>query len=68
MYTETTEVGGAPGRVRRAAASRPSVSSLGTGVMERESRGEQTKIDLFSPLEVLSWLMSATMVASVPER
>ena len=36
-YTETSKGRGAPGRVRMAAASSPSVSSLGTGVMKRES-------------------------------
>ena len=41
-YTETSKVAGARGRVRMAAASSPLVSSLGTGVMKRESRGEQT--------------------------
>ena len=56
-YTETSKVGGAPGRVRMAAASSPSLSSLGMGGMKRESRGEQTKTDPCSPLEFLSWLM-----------
>ena len=42
-YTETNKVGGAPGRVRTAAASSPSVSSPGRGVTNRASRGKQTK-------------------------
>ena len=50
-----------------AAASSPSVSSLVMGVMKQESRGEQTKMDPCSPLEILSWLMFETMVALVPE-
>ena len=66
-YTETNKVGGDPGRVRTAAASRPSVTSRGRGVTKRESRGEQTKTDPCSPLECLSWLMFQTMVALVPE-
>ena len=66
-YTETSKVGGAPGRVRMAAASSPCASSPGRGVMKRESRGEQTKTDQCSPLEFLSWLMFETMVALVPE-
>ena len=48
-----------------AAASSPSASSLGTGVMKRKSRGEQTKTDPCSPLEFLLWLMFETMVALV---
>ena len=39
-YTETNKVGGAPGRVRTAAASSPSVSSRGRGVTKRASQGE----------------------------
>ena len=66
-YTETNKVGGAPGRVRTAAASSPSVSSRRRGVTKRESRGKQTKTDPCSPLECLSWLMFETMVALVPE-
>ena len=66
-YTEINKVGGAPGRVRRAAASSPSVSSRKRGVTNRESRGEQTKTDPWSPLECFSWLMFETMVALVPE-
>ena len=66
-YTETSKVGGAPGRVRMAAAKSPAVSSLETGVMKWESRGEQTKTDLCSPLECLSWLMFETIVDLVPE-
>ena len=50
-----------------AAASSPSVSSLRTGVMTRESQGEQTKMDPCSPLEFSSWLMFETMVALLPE-
>ena len=38
-YTETNKVGGAPGRVRTAAACSPSVSSRGRGVTKRASRG-----------------------------
>ena len=41
-YTETNKVGGAPGRVRTAAASSPSVSTQGRGVTNRVSQGEQT--------------------------
>ena len=67
-YTETSKVGGAPGRVRMAAASSSSVSSRGRGVMKRESRGEQTKTNLCLPLEFLSWLIFEIMVALVPEQ
>ena len=66
-YTETNRVGRAPGRVRTATASSPSVSSRGRGVTKRESQGEQTKTDPCLPLECLSWLMFETMVALVPE-
>ena len=66
-YTETNKVGGAPVRVRTAAASSPFVSSRGRGVMKRASQGGQTKTDPCSPLECLSWLMFETMVALVPE-
>ena len=66
-YTETSKVGGALGRVRMAAPSSPSASRRGTGVMKRESRGEQTKTHPCSPLEFLSWLMFETMVALVAE-
>ena len=65
---ETSKVGGeGGGGVRIAAAKRPSVSSLGTGVTNRESRGEQTKMDPCSPLVFLSWHIFETMVALVPE-
>ena len=66
-YTATSKVGGAPGGVRIAAASSPSVSILGTGVIEQESQGEQMKMDACSPLEFLSWLMFETMIALMPE-
>ena len=66
-YTETNKVGGAPGRVRTVAASSPSVSSRGRGVTKRESRRDQTRTDLCSPVECLSWLMFETTVALVPE-
>ena len=60
-------MGAAPRGLRITATSSPSVSSLWTGVMKGESWEEQTKMDLCSPLEFLSWLMFETMVASVPE-
>ena len=65
--TETSKVGGAPGRVGMAAASSPSASSRGRGVMKRGSREEQTKTNPCSPLDFLSWLMFETIVALVPE-
>ena len=66
-YNKTNKVGGAPGRVRTAAASSSSESSRGRGVTNRASRGEKTKTDPCSPLECLSWVMFETMVALVPE-
>ena len=66
-YTKTNKVGGAPGRVRTAAASSPSVSSLGEGGNETGEPGGANPNYPCSPLECLSWLMFETMVALVPE-